>query len=145
MGVNVPSGYKQTKVGVIPEDWEVVRLRDVFQFKNGLNKGKEFFGHGTPIVNYVDVNKNDALKLEDIKGLVSVAPNELKNHHVQKGDVWFAYACEKEGIDKSVYFEIIEKYYPQGFLRPKNLNLEARKEAGFSCSELKHMAQKEVC
>ena len=65
--------------------------------------------------------------------------------HVKKGDVWFAYACEQEGVQKNVYFEIIEKYYPRGFLRPKNLNLEARKEAGFSCSELKYMAKHKVC
>jgi len=65
--------------------------------------------------------------------------------HVKKGDVWFNYACEKESLSTDVYFQIIDKYYPQGFLRPKNLNLEARKEAGFSCSELKFMAKKEVC
>jgi len=65
--------------------------------------------------------------------------------HVRKGDVWFNYACAKEGIDTDVYFEIIDKYYPQGFLRPKNLNIDGRKEAGFSCSELKRMAHKDVC
>ncbi|WP_434636459.1 ferritin-like domain-containing protein [Sulfurimonas sp. NW7] len=65
--------------------------------------------------------------------------------HVKKGDVWFEYACEKEGVNKDVYFEIIDKYYPQGFLRPKNLNLEARKAAGFTCNELNIMAKKEVC
>ena len=31
MSVNVPNGYKQTKVGVIPEDWEVVRFNNVFE------------------------------------------------------------------------------------------------------------------
>lgn len=30
MSTTVPNGYKQTKVGVIPEDWEVVRLGDLF-------------------------------------------------------------------------------------------------------------------
>lgn len=65
--------------------------------------------------------------------------------HVKKGDVWFKYACEKESVDESIYFEIIKKYYPRGFLRPNDLNIEARKEAGFSCSELKVMAKKEVC
>ncbi len=65
--------------------------------------------------------------------------------HVKKGDVWFNYACEIENISTNVYFEIIDKYYPQGFLRPKNLNIEARKEAGFSCTELNHMAKKEIC
>jgi len=65
--------------------------------------------------------------------------------HVKKGDVWFNYACDKEGAKNDIYFEIIDKYYPQGFLRPKNLNINARKEAGFSCSELNFMAKKEVC
>jgi len=65
--------------------------------------------------------------------------------HVKKGDIWFDYACEKEGVSKDVYFEIIDKYYPQGFLRPKNLNIAARKEAGFTCKELNFMAKKEVC
>jgi len=65
--------------------------------------------------------------------------------HVKKGDVWFSYACQKENISTDIYFDIIDKYYPQGFLRPKNLNLEARKEAGFSCSELNFMAKKDVC
>jgi len=65
--------------------------------------------------------------------------------HVKKGDRWFSYACDEEGISTDVYFKIIEKYYPQGFLRPKNLNLSARKEAGFSCDELKFIAKREVC
>ena len=65
--------------------------------------------------------------------------------HVKKGDIWFSYACEREGVSNDIYFKIIDKYYPQGFLRPKNLNLKARKEAGFSCKELNFMAKKELC
>jgi len=65
--------------------------------------------------------------------------------HVKKGDVWFNYSCEKDGLSREVYFEIIDKYYPQGFLRPKNLNTDARKEAGFSCKELNFMAKKDIC
>lgn len=45
----IPTGYKQTEAGIIPEDWDVFLLGDVFDFKNGLNKGKEYFGVGTPI------------------------------------------------------------------------------------------------
>ena len=70
---------------------------------------------------------------------------EEEIEHVKKGDIWFNYACEKDGVSPEIYFEIIDKYYPQGFLRPKNLNIDGRKEAGFSCSELKRMAHKDVC
>ena len=107
---------------------------------------------------YLEANGLDAtpMILEKLKKLpknemldkVSSALNiilEEEIDHVKKGDVWFSYACEKEGVKPDIYFKIIDKYYPQGFLRPKNLNIDGRKEAGFSCNELKIMAHKEVC
>lgn len=78
-----------------------------------------------------------------IKALKIILHEEID--HVQKGDVWFRFACKEEGVSNEVYFDIINRYYPQGFLRAKNLNTEARKEAGFSCKELNFMAKREVC
>lgn len=34
----VPEGYKQTEVGVIPEDWEVKKLGDVLQIRHGRSQ-----------------------------------------------------------------------------------------------------------
>ena len=34
----VQQGFKQTEVGLIPEDWEVLKIGDSLSFKNGLNK-----------------------------------------------------------------------------------------------------------
>ena len=51
----VPVGYKRTEFGLLPNAWYAVLLGDLFVFKNGLNKAKQFFGSGTPIVNYMDV------------------------------------------------------------------------------------------
>jgi uncharacterized ferritin-like protein (DUF455 family) len=65
--------------------------------------------------------------------------------HVKKGDSWFEYAYKKEGVTKDSYFTIIEKYYPQGFNKSRDISIEARKEAGFSCDELAFMAKKSVC
>jgi len=65
--------------------------------------------------------------------------------HVNKGDVWFKYACDKEGVDYETYFEIIERHYPGSFPRKKDLNIKARQEAGFSCSELKRMNSEIEC
>ena len=36
--VKVPEGYKQTEVGVIPEDWEVVSLGDAVEFLDGQRR-----------------------------------------------------------------------------------------------------------
>jgi len=37
MSINIPSGYKQTKVGVIPEDWKEYLFNDIFIFSTGKN------------------------------------------------------------------------------------------------------------
>lgn len=52
-------GYKQSEIGVIPDDWDSVSLGEMFIFKNGLNKSREHFGFGSPIVNYMDVYTAD--------------------------------------------------------------------------------------
>lgn len=87
-------GHKETDVGVFPEDWEIVPLGDHFKFKNGLNKAKEYFGYGTPIVNYMDVFQNSSLRLEDIQGCVDVNTRELKAYEVRHGDVFFTRTSE---------------------------------------------------
>ena len=63
----IPVGYKQTEVGVIPEDWMVKPIGELLQFKNGLNKAKEFFGFGTPIINYMDVFSYSGMSADDIE------------------------------------------------------------------------------
>lgn len=87
-------GYKPTKVGWIPEEWDVVSLGSLFFFKNGLNKGKEYFGQGSPIVNYVDVFRNRKFTSHDLAGRVTVSSAELRNHGVQEGDVFFTRTSE---------------------------------------------------
>jgi len=84
---------------------------------------------------YLEANGLDAtpMILEKLKRLpknemiekVIVALNIILQEeidHVKKGDYWFNYACEKDGEDREIYFKIIDKYYPQGFLRAKHLN-----------------------
>ena len=82
--------------------------------------------------------------LNNIKSALSVILEEEVNH-VRKGDRWFKYACEKEGVTKDIYLDIIPLYYPKAFVNLKELNKDARLQAGFSCNEMKKMVGKEVC
>jgi len=84
---------------------------------------------------------------EGVKRLVDVLNIILYEEieHVRRGDEWFKYACDKEGLDYEIYFEIIERYYPQSFPKKKGLNVEARKISGFSCDELNRMSAKNIC
>jgi Restriction endonuclease S subunits len=90
----VKAGYKQTEVGEIPEDWELQTIGQHFEFKNGLNKAKEFFGHGTPIINYMDVFKNPGVTSSDIDGKVAVTRDEINSCSAKVGDVFFTRTSE---------------------------------------------------
>jgi type I restriction enzyme S subunit len=53
-GQAVPAGYKQTEVGVIPDDWEVLTIGDIADVKTGpfgsaLHE-KDYVQDGTPII-----------------------------------------------------------------------------------------------
>ena len=87
--------------------------------------------------------KNDKFIEKIINVLEIILEEEID--HVQKGDRWFLYACKTNSVKKSIYMDIISKYYPNGFARLKEINKDARLKAGFSCSELKNMVKKDVC
>jgi type I restriction enzyme S subunit len=74
--------------------WETTTIGELLEFKNGLNKGKEFFGQGTPIVNYMDVYKNRGIYAEQLHGRVTLSTEEIKRFDVHKGDVFFTRTSE---------------------------------------------------
>ena len=120
---------KMINVRVVPKDWDIVPIGDMFTFKNGLNKGKEYFGHGTPIVNYMDVFKLSGIRAENIKGRVDVNHSELQAYEVRKGDVFFTRTSEtvdEIGIS-AVMLDDVSKTVFSGFIlraRPKDNSLD---------------------
>lgn len=82
---------------------------------------------------------NHSLKNELLNTLEIILNDEIK--HVNKGNVWFDFACEKSGITKEnrakFYIELLKKYdfsFPKA---NKNFNEEARLKAGFTREELR--------
>jgi type I restriction enzyme S subunit len=82
-------GYKQTEVGVIPEDWEVHVLGEFGKFKNGINKGSEAFGHGSPFVNLMDVFGVSSIASTECLGLLASTSFEKSTYDLRRGDVIF--------------------------------------------------------
>lgn len=144
------------------------RLRDVGSFYGDLPVHNALFeaAYRTPefhermavVPRYLEANGLDVTpmmidklrQLEDdakAENMIEALELILKEEcdHVHKGDVWFKYACDQEGLDYDVYFDIIEVHYPGSFPRKKHLNVQARQEAGFSCSELKRMKNDIEC
>lgn len=85
----IPVGYKQTEVGVIPEDWDVICLGAIGKFKNGINKSANDFGFGSPFVNLMDVFGKPEIKGDESFGLINSSENDKKEYSLIKGDVLF--------------------------------------------------------
>lgn len=87
-------GFKLSEAGPIPEDWDAEKLGDHLEFKNGISKAGHYFGHGTPIVNYMDVFRSPCLSLNHLRGRVAVTPDEAKRFSVRRGDAFFTRTSE---------------------------------------------------
>ena len=100
------------------EDVQEYILGDLFEFKNGLNASKEQFGHGTPIVNYVNVYKKNSIKASDLSGKVELDKSSIDRYRVKRGDVFFTRTSEtREEIGiASVLLEDIEDCVFSGFV-----------------------------
>src|SRR5690625_2950351 len=134
---------KLTEVNHIPDGWESIPIGDIFIFKNGLNKSKEIFGTGTPIINYMDVYRNSGLKPEQIKRKVSLNKNEIKSYEVNKGDVFFTRTSETPeeiGLSSVLLDDISDGVFSGFILRARPINnilLDEYKKYCFSTKKVR--------
>lgn len=106
--------FKQTEIGEIPEEWEVVKLGDVAGFKNGINFSKEQKGReGVPTVDVLNMY-GESIYL-DLNNLYRVKISASNNDYLLKrGDILFVRSSLKRegagwaslfnGWDESVTF-----------------------------------------
>ncbi len=108
-------GYKQTEVGVIPEQWEVKQLGEVGSFSKGKGIRKdEVVANGVPCIRYGEIytHYNDY-----VPGFFSFIPPEVanKSKRLRKGDLLFAGSGETaEEIGKCVAFLDDKEAYAGG-------------------------------
>lgn len=110
--------YREKLFSFGKEECEWRTLKELFTFKNGINKEKSDFGRGTPIINYVDVYRKRGLVKEDITGLVNSNTLEQSRYKCKRGDVFFTRTSEtKEEVGfPSVLLEDIENCVFSGFV-----------------------------
>ena len=121
-----------------------LKLDEIFDFKNGLNKGKEYFGKGVPFISYVNVYKLDRLQEEDIMEKVELTQDEIERFSVVKGDVLFTRTSEvKEEVGySSVVIEELKNTVFNGFtirarLKNNDLLLPEYSAHLFRCHEIR--------
>ena len=100
---NLPNG--KTEIGIIPEDWEVVKLGDigVFSKGKGISK-KDIVNKGVPCVRYGEIYTKYDFKINKFCSFIpeDTASNSKK---IKKNDILFAGSGEtSEDIGKSVAY-----------------------------------------
>ena len=91
-GVNeaaaVPPGYKQTEVGIIPEDWEIRPLVGLAKVKSGIAKNSNRTLADPLLIHYLRVaNVQDGFLDLSEMSKIWVSRNEIERYRVLPGDV----------------------------------------------------------
>lgn len=104
--MEIKKGYKMTDVGVIPEDWEVKSIGELFSSLRSASITKEMFvAKGCMCVHYGDIHTKYGRILDCDKDVIPNVPISLcKNYpNVEDGDIIMADASEDiEGVGKCV-------------------------------------------
>ena len=128
----IKQGYKQTKVGIIPEDWEVVKVGEKFDFLKTYSNSREDLNNQDDIsyIHYGEIHTKhkfyiDFAKFELPKINKSKLPNEII--FAQNGDLVIADASEDYAdIGKSAEIKNLTSKAVSGLhtflLRDKNNN-----------------------
>ncbi|REC44250.1 restriction endonuclease subunit S [Chryseobacterium pennipullorum] len=76
------------------ESWELKKLGELLEFKNGINASKEQYGSGIKFINVLDILSNDFITYENIVGKVNVDEKTIEKFLVSYGDVLFQRSSE---------------------------------------------------
>ena len=103
--MDIPQGYKQTELGIIPEDWEIVRLGDIGNFSKGAGISREDAQTGNiPAIRYGEIYTTHNYCIQIFYSYIdTVVAQHAKL--LSYGDILFACSGEtKEDIGKSVAY-----------------------------------------
>ncbi|MDY6854199.1 MAG: restriction endonuclease subunit S [Thermodesulfobacteriota bacterium] len=122
-------GYKKTKVGWIPDEWETASLGDIATvFVSNVDKKNNPNEVDVLLCNYTDVYYNDYIK-PDINFMKATASeNEIKKYRLQSGDVIITKDSETN-LDIAVSAIVKDEFpnlicgYHLAIIRPKRNNI----------------------
>lgn len=109
---HIPSGYKPSPLGPIPEDWEVKRLGEVGSFSKGSGVPKDkIISEGHPCLTYGDLYTKYDFVIKDIKSFIDEDTSK-ESKEINAGDICFAGSGETpEDIGKcAAYLENCPAY-----------------------------------
>lgn len=110
----IKQGYKQTKVGIIPEDWKVVKLNDIFT--------KSFYGTSEsmneigkyPVLRMGNM-QNGTLIINDLV-YIDLEEKEFKKYQLKKGDILLNRTNSYELVGKISLFDFDEDFISASYI-----------------------------
>jgi type I restriction enzyme S subunit len=101
--MDLKPGYKQTEVGVIPEDWEVKAIYEFAAIKTGpfgtLLKASEYSeGEGVPLISVGEIREGFLRITEDTPRVSEAVTRRLPQYVLKMGDIVFG---RKGGVERS--------------------------------------------
>ena len=99
-------------------EWEVKKLGDLLEFKNGINASKEQYGKGVKFINVLDILNNNFITCENIIGRVDVDKITVDKFSVKYGDILFQRSSEtrEEVGTANVYLDKVNTATFGGFV-----------------------------
>jgi type I restriction enzyme, S subunit len=123
-------GYKQTEVGLIPEEWDVKPFGELFAFRNGVNADKASYGHGVRFINVLEPITHSHIRGPEISGRVTLPEAVTASYAVIRGDVLFNRTSEtQEEVGLAAAYLGSERVVFGGFVirgRPTHAILDAQ-------------------
>ncbi|OGA55498.1 MAG: hypothetical protein A3F74_11325 [Betaproteobacteria bacterium RIFCSPLOWO2_12_FULL_62_58] len=126
--MEVRPGYKQTAVGVVPEEWDIKQFAELFAFRNGVNADRESYGQGVRFINVLEPITYSHLYGPEITGQVTLPESVAASYAVRKGDVLFNRTSEtQEEVGLAATYLGVEEVVFGGFVirgRPIDQSLD---------------------
>jgi type I restriction enzyme S subunit len=123
----IPHGYKQTEVGVIPEDWEVKSVHEIATIKTGpfgtLLKASEYSeGDGVPLISVGEIREGFLKITDQTPRVPDGVIRRLPQYVLKKGDIVFG---RKGAVDRSA---LIRQQQEGWFLGSDGISIRPSKD-----------------
>jgi len=84
----IPRGYQETKIGLIPKDWDVVRVKDCISKTRGIDPTKVH----NKTFKYVDISSicNDTYRIQGHQSINNTNAPSRARKEIRTGDIIYA-------------------------------------------------------
>ena len=76
------------------DEWKIIKLDELYEFKNGINADRTAYGKGVPLISVTDIINNNFITYNKIRGKIDISNNILMNNSVEYGDILFQRSSE---------------------------------------------------